>query len=76
MKHIAWWALLPALVTAGPAPGDGPEEEPEGPSLEMLEYLGEWQKEEQQWIDPLTLYESDMTDPEPAERPAEETDRP
>jgi hypothetical protein len=74
--QIVRWALLPALFVINPAHGDGTEKEPETPSLEMLEYLGEWEQEDKQWIDPLSLYESDMTDPVPVDYRPEEKDRP
>jgi hypothetical protein len=74
--RIVHWALLPVLLAINPAHGDGTEKEPETPSLEMLEYLGEWEQEDQQWIDPLSLSESDMTDPVPGNYRTEEKDRP
>jgi hypothetical protein len=67
-------ALLPALFSINPVQADEAKKEPETPSLEMLEYLGEWEQENQQWIDPLSLYEADMTNPAPDDYQPEEKD--
>ena len=41
-------ALLPAVVRAEP-------EQSETPSPELLEFLGSWEADDGQWLDPLEL---------------------
>ncbi|MDX1605026.1 MAG: hypothetical protein R3202_02470 [Candidatus Competibacterales bacterium] len=50
------WLLLPAVALAGPA-DDATEvaDRPPRPSLELLEFLGEWQTGDGRWIDPYRL---------------------
>jgi hypothetical protein len=76
VREFARWALLPALFIINPVLADGEAADAEAPSLEMLEYLGEWEQDNEQWIDPESFYESDMTEPTPADYRPEEKGRP
>ena len=57
------WALL-LLLTPGFA-STAPDESREMPSLEMLEYLGEWESSDGQWIDPMTAFDNERSNPQP-----------
>ncbi len=60
------WALLVLLGAVSAAPADEREQETEsGPSMEMLEFLGEWETDRGQWFDPLWLADVAQTEPEP-----------
>jgi len=48
--------LLPLMAVLAPLPAAGAE--PEAPELEMLEYLGQWQPEDEEekgWVDPVGM---------------------
>jgi len=48
--------LLPLMAVLAPLPAAGAE--PETPGLEMLEYLGQWQSEDEEekgWVDPVGM---------------------
>ena len=57
-------ALL--LVLTPVAPRASAEDEQQ-PSLELLEFLGEWETEDGVWIDPLSLLETEESDLESGE---------
>ena len=54
--------LLFPVAATGQTPAD------ESPGLEMLEYLGTWNEDDEEWIDPMSMYRSGLlgTLPEPA----------
>jgi len=49
-----------------PDPGKATKRQPEQeiPTLEFLEFLGEWETEDGQWIDPEALEQMSLPDPE------------
>ncbi len=55
-------ALAPAQ-TASPAP-EGPaaqqQEQEQGPSLELLEFLGQWETDDGEWIAPQDLADAEF----------------
>jgi hypothetical protein len=59
--------LLPGTLAAEP--------EPESPSLEMLEYLGEWEESDGELIDPISAYETEGEEL-PTEEPLPQETRP
>ena len=50
------------LLFVKPAISDS--EDTEQPSMEFLEFLGEFETQEGMWVDPLSLLDSDETDTE------------
>jgi hypothetical protein len=70
---IAMVFVLTALISTGQAqqPETGKsikrqlEQEQEIPSLEFLEFLGEWEAEDGRWIDPEELEQMSLPDTEP-----------
>jgi len=61
----AVWPLLLLLL-----PGLASTAQDEGadlPSPEMLEYLGEWENSNGQWIDPMTTFDTESNNPQPEE---------
>jgi len=63
MSRSAEWLVLLALLAplhAAPAGAD----EPSAPSLELLEFLGDWETEDGEWVDPGDLLEMPELDPE------------
>ena len=64
--------FIPAFLLLLPGPlAAEPDAEP--PSLEMLEYLGEWEENEGELIDPLTAYETESEALQPVEPIPQET---
>jgi hypothetical protein len=57
VKTNLLWVLL--YIAAIHAKQVGAEPEDDAPSLELLEYLGEYQTQEGQWIDPMSFLETD-----------------
>lgn len=58
------WGTVCLLVMLGsPAFAQQPDEA-ELPSLEFLEFLGDWETEDGEWIDPEELEEIALSDPE------------
>jgi hypothetical protein len=51
-KSLLLLALLPALV---PGLVRAESEQTEAPSPELLEFLGSWEADDGQWLDPLEL---------------------
>lgn len=49
------------------------EKSPEIPSLEFLEFLGEWETEDGRWIDPEELDQISLPDPERKNEEKDET---
>lgn len=49
------WLMLLALASCW-----ADADEPSSPGLEMLEYLGQWEEsgQEEEWLDPVTLYQA------------------
>lgn len=53
---VALWLLLGSMPAAGDAdPAAAIAEEP--PSMALLEFLGEWETQDGEWIDPTVLEE-------------------
>jgi len=54
--------------------GKQPQEtDPEAPSLEFLEFLGEWETDDGQWIDPEELDKMSLPDSEKKNEDEDET---
>ncbi len=64
--------LIPLLLAAGTAPAQDEDEAPrdEPPSLELLEFLADWETDDGQWIDPRHL--GLEAPPSPARDPEED----
>ena len=54
------WPLLPLLLASAPAAA----EDTTVPSLQLLEFLADWQDDDGQWLDPMDLAPAD---PPPAD---------
>jgi hypothetical protein len=54
---VAWVVLC---LTGAPAMAN----EPEQPSLELLEFLGDWSVDEEGWLDPVELEEMNLQEQE------------
>lgn len=71
-KARLWSTVLLLGLLSSPAlaqePGQGrevaPQEDVEMPSLELLEFLGDWETEDGEWIDPEELEQIAITDQE------------
>ncbi len=71
-KARLWSTVLLLGLLSSPAlaqePGQGreaaPQEDAEMPSLELLEFLGDWETDDGEWIDPEELEQIAVTDPE------------
>lgn len=63
---LLWgWLSAPAGAQTPPAGAEaGVEENMEFPSLELLEFLGEWETADGEWIDPEELDDLPLTDQE------------
>ncbi len=51
------WLLLPLLLAGAPLAA---EDTPAIPSLQLLEFLAEWQDDSGQWLDPMDLAPADL----------------
>lgn len=60
--------LLFCLAVGIPAAEAAPTPQAEEPDLELLDFLGSWQDEDGQWVDPFTVTHDDTPQP-PVERP-------
>lgn len=73
VKAGLWSAILLSGLLSTPAFAQEPEqtrktsEESETPSLEFLEFLGDWETEDGEWIDPEELDQIALTDSEQKE---------
>lgn len=47
--------LVTSLILIFPIQGMGEQKTEELPSIELLEFLGEWTNEEHKWVDPLLI---------------------
>ncbi len=56
--------LLAGLLLISPAQGDEvrPEEEPDPPSAELLEFLADWETADGGWLDPMEFMEETSED--------------
>ena len=63
-----WCTILLLGLLGSPAFAQEPEqvgtEESEMPSLELLEFLGDWETDDGEWIDPEELEQIALTDQE------------
>lgn len=65
-----WGAVLLLGLLSSPAFAQEPDpsrkstEESEMPSLELLEFLGDWETDDGEWIDPEELEQITLTDQE------------
>ena len=70
-KAGLWSALLLSGLLSSPTFAQEPEqatsEESEAPSLEFLEFLGDWETDDGEWIDPEELEQIALTDQEQEE---------
>lgn len=72
-KAGLWSAILLSGLLSSPAFAQEPEqarktsEESETPSLEFLEFLGDWETDDGEWIDPEELDKISLTDQEQEE---------
>ncbi|MFQ5513904.1 MAG: hypothetical protein ACE5FG_05650 [Myxococcota bacterium] len=57
MSRPAEWALFGLLVGGGLPLAAGAEAPLDAVDLELLEFLGEWETDDGEWIDPLVLEE-------------------
>ncbi len=70
-KARLWSTVLLLGLLSSPAfaqePGQAREstEDTEMPSLELLEFLGDWETDDGEWIDPEELEQIAITDQEP-----------
>ncbi|KPK40950.1 MAG: hypothetical protein AMJ69_00475 [Gammaproteobacteria bacterium SG8_47] len=53
MSGSTWLATWPLVITLLVAADAAASEEP--PSIELLEFLGSWEGDDGQWVDPLDL---------------------
>lgn len=60
VKSLVLVSILFVSLSAGSARGD--EEDP--PSMEILEFLADWETDEGEWIDPTTLDQMSLPDQE------------
>jgi hypothetical protein len=63
MKTVELFALTLLATNAGAQ--EPPRVDDAGPSLELLEFLGEWQTAQGDFIDPLQLQDSEFAEAEP-----------
>lgn len=61
------WLGFPLLLLAGSVPA-----EEMSPSMELLEFLGEWENENGEWVDPEELAATTL--PDESERDEERSD--
>jgi hypothetical protein len=67
--HLWSTVLLLALLSSPalaqePGPADAAQENIETPSIEFLEFLGDWETDDGEWIDPEELEQIALTDQE------------
>ena len=69
--NARWWSTLLLLgLLSTPALAQQPEQAREGseesdiPSLELLEFLGDWETDDGEWIDPEELEQIALSDEE------------
>lgn len=62
-RRAAAWSLVLTLLIASSALGadqDGGDEQADVPPLELLEFLGQWETDDGEWIDPQELEDPEL----------------
>ena len=68
---LLWVVLFSAAPVwcddSDPAIDEAVQEDSRGPSLELLEFLGSWETDDGEWIDPSELDDQPVPEQEPAD---------
>lgn len=74
--RFEWRRVIGSLIFLGVVSAHADERKDEvAPSLELLEFLGEWQTRKGEFVDPMLLQGDDLDDAQPKPHEGESDDR-